>query len=232
MTYAIGDIHGSLEKLNDLIDRLPADDLLVFLGDYLDKGPNSREVIDCLISISKERPCRFLIGNHEYVWLEHLKFGKRQDFLNRFGGLATLASYCGENSATSFSDLSDLNRAFASHMGFLTSLEPFVIGENWVCVHGGISPDFGDEDLLTHNLEKLVFLRFERTASDNSWRGKSVICGHSVVGGDPVAGQNTIAIDTGAWMDEGRLTALNLNDFSYLQDNGETGILVLDECSK
>jgi serine/threonine protein phosphatase 1 len=227
MVFAIGDIHGALEKLNSLIRILPVGDELIFLGDYLDKGPHSRAVIDRLIELSKERPCRFLIGNHEFVWLEHLKSGKRADFLTKFGGLDTVASYMGNEQIPSLNDISTLRDMFARHQNFFTALEPYVSGESWLCVHGGIAPNFGDAELFYHDLEQLVFLRFAATAGDNTWQDKTVICGHCIVGAAPVTGKNTIAIDTGAWTDNGRLTALNLEDYSYIQDDGQIGSVTL-----
>ncbi|MBW2372963.1 MAG: serine/threonine protein phosphatase, partial [Deltaproteobacteria bacterium] len=67
MLYVVGDIHGQRAKLEDLLERLPLEpaDRLVFLGDYVDRGPESRGVVDRLIEFSAERECIFLIGNHE-----------------------------------------------------------------------------------------------------------------------------------------------------------------------
>ena len=67
MLYAIGDIHGELEALEGLIEALPlrSDDRLIFMGDYVDRGLDSRGVVDYLIELAKQRDCTFLIGNHK-----------------------------------------------------------------------------------------------------------------------------------------------------------------------
>ena len=67
MLYAIGDIHGRLDKLDALLAMLPLQpgDRLVFLGDYVDRGPDSRGVVARLIEVADAYPCEFLLGNHE-----------------------------------------------------------------------------------------------------------------------------------------------------------------------
>ena len=216
--FAIGDIHGQLDKLNSLIRVLPSDADLIFLGDYLDKGADSRKVIDYLIGLSRERSCRFLIGNHEFVWLEQIASGGRAEFIRKFGGQETLQSYGKPN--MDLDDNESLKKMFGDHLEFLKNLEPFVITDHAVCVHGGIDPAFGDDDLSKHDLEKLVFLRFRRAARKAGWQGKKIVCGHDIIGSNPQVNGLTINIDTGAWLEEGRLTALEISSLDFIQDNG------------
>ena len=72
MIYAIGDIHGESEKLRELIASLPleAGDELIFLGDYVDRGPDPSGVIDTLLELEQSHPCVFLLGNHESMLLD------------------------------------------------------------------------------------------------------------------------------------------------------------------
>ena len=99
MLYAVGDIHGELEKLDELLARLPlrSEDRLLFLGDYIDRGPDSRGVVARLIDLSKTYPCVFLLGNHESMFLDFLGwsdeayFGGDAFLMN--GGDRTLDSY-------------------------------------------------------------------------------------------------------------------------------------------
>ena len=99
MLYAFGDIHGELEKLDELLEMmsLQEGDRLVFLGDYIDRGPDSPGVIDRLISLSTRYECVFLLGNHESMFLDFLGwtddtyFGGDAFLLN--GGDRTLAGY-------------------------------------------------------------------------------------------------------------------------------------------
>ena len=91
---AIGDIHGCARTLGALLDRLALteDDHLVFIGDYIDRGPDSRGVVDRLIELRRTQPCTFLRGNHEALMLSYLDFGD-YELWGMNGGTATLRSY-------------------------------------------------------------------------------------------------------------------------------------------
>ena len=118
--FAIGDIHGQHEKLVTLMERLPFDpdeDLLVFIGDYINRGPQSREVIDFLLEIRETvRSTVFLMGNHEYALLQYantcdLEYLK---MLRTMGVEPTLKSYSDApvNSLCDLSFLPDAHRNF------------------------------------------------------------------------------------------------------------------------
>lgn len=233
-TYAIGDVHGAVDKLNKLIARLGDATSLVFLGDYLDKGPDPRGTVEAIRALTRQIPCTMLIGNHEFAWLRHIGGEDRSGFLARLGGRETIESYLGHevNEAELQELLADraaLRRLFGDHFGFMSELEPFAVpaGRQTICIHGGMDRNFGDGELAEHDLEKLVFLRFGRDASDQPWRGRTVICGHTMIGDKPVAGAASVAIDTGAWMPDGRLTALDLATFQFVQDDGSTGQVLM-----
>jgi serine/threonine protein phosphatase 1 len=111
-TIAIGDIHGCHEALDRLLYaiRPQRDDIVIGLGDYVDRGPNSAAVIEMLINLVSH--CRFipLIGNHEIMFFKALQGGKREfDFWFQHGGASTLASYGG-----------NLQRVPQHHFAFLS----------------------------------------------------------------------------------------------------------------
>ena len=99
MLYAIGDIHGMRDELAELLAKLPLEpsDRLIFIGDYVDRGPDPKGVVDLLIEVAKQRECLFLMGNHEAMFLSFIGwqgpnyFGKEACLHN--GGETTLASY-------------------------------------------------------------------------------------------------------------------------------------------
>ena len=99
MLYAVGDIHGEREMLDDLLGKLPldSDDAFVFMGDYIDRGPEPRGVVERLIELSKRQRCVFLMGNHESMFLDFLGCGRSEHFAGDAflanGGDRTLASY-------------------------------------------------------------------------------------------------------------------------------------------
>ena len=94
---AITDIHGELEKLNSVLSKIEFrdDDIIVFLGDYIDRGPDSKGVVDKVIEISEKYETITLIGSHEYALL-HAKQDDYYDYLFwNYGGPATVRSYGG-----------------------------------------------------------------------------------------------------------------------------------------
>lgn len=223
--YAIGDIHGRLDLLRELerqiVDELAVDRpsrcQIVYLGDYVDRGPDSRGVID---HFARPRPLRaqrfFLLGNHD-LWFRDFVQGAPADLgWLRFGGDATLLSY-GAGSIGRFAsgDHDDLLRAAlqdgmpTSHRRFLDELRPMLeIGDYFFC-HAGVRPG---RALHQQTADDLVWIR-EPFLDHRGGFGRIVVHGHTVVP-RPEIRCNRIGIDTGAvWT--GRLTALVLEDDSY-----------------
>ncbi len=139
---AVGDIHGCDDELGALlgaVDPLPSD-TIVFLGDYVDRGPGSRAVIDRLLALRAERGCRtvFLRGNHEDMMLGYLgEDGSHGDAFLFNGGRATFASYGMRPDASREEALEALP---AAHFEFLRGLEISFLVEPFLFVHAGIAP--------------------------------------------------------------------------------------------
>lgn len=123
--FVIGDIHGCMKSIRTLIELIDpqAEDELVFLGDYVDRGPDSRDVVEQLVDLQQR--CRVvpLLGNHEIMMLGAIKGLDPQHWLAN-GGLATLSSYGGA-----------IEKIPASHIEFLSSLRPFYETEREIFVH-------------------------------------------------------------------------------------------------
>ena len=140
--FAIGDIHGCHEELEVLLDAIAAvaGDKIVFVGDYVDRGPGSRGVVDRLLSLAAQPDleCVFLKGNHEDMLLSYLgEDGSHGDVFLRNGGRATLTSY-GLDIGRSAEDL--LAGMPAEHMAFFRSLRLHEVDPPFLFVHAGISP--------------------------------------------------------------------------------------------
>ncbi|MEW6500318.1 MAG: metallophosphoesterase, partial [Thermodesulfobacteriota bacterium] len=140
--FAIGDIHGCADKLEQLLARLPFDqarDTLVVLGDYLDRGPDSRRVLDQLCDL-RARGVQLvaLMGNHEALLLEYHKSGDQAllPYMRRLGLTETLESYGGAN----LPELAALSFLPAAHRDFLFSLLPYWETEEYIFVHAGLRP--------------------------------------------------------------------------------------------
>ncbi len=157
-TFVIGDIHGCLDEIDRLLDTLvpTAVDTVVFLGDYIDRGPASKGVIDRLLRLRREGPrCVFLKGNHEDMFLAFL--GERglygEAFLGNGGG-PTLRSYGlhGEFGAVRSDQLPP------EHLEFLRSLEVRYAQGPFLCVHAGVDPG---RPLAAQREEDLLWIRGE-----------------------------------------------------------------------
>lgn len=217
--YAIGDVHGRLDLLDQLIDAIDADDAarppaqthLIFLGDLIDRGPQSAEVLERTIEIANTKPnVSVIAGNHEEVFLLALE-GDREAlrFFARIGGRETILSYGIAPEAYDRCDYDELAALLAehvpaAHVEFLKSLKNTVILGDYLFVHAGIRPGIALEDQSLSDLRwiRRSFLDFD---GDN---GFVVVHGHT-----PSAAvehrHNRVGIDTGAW-ETGLLTALGL----------------------
>lgn len=218
LVYAVGDIHGRVDLLERLLTRI-AEDLaghggpaeIVFLGDYVDRGDDSRKVLDVLnemADLSDARPV-FLMGNHEQMLLEFLRDPTRGARWIRYGGLQTLMSY-GVGGATAqgeaeFEKLRDrLAEAMAHHVPFLERLSLKHRSGNVLFVHAAADPQLPPED---QEPETLLwgcpsFDRVQRT--DGLW----VVHGHTIVS-KPRTDAGRVSIDTGAYY-SGQLTAARI----------------------
>jgi calcineurin-like phosphoesterase family protein len=143
-TYVIGDIHGCLDELLCLVEALPLEpsDRLIFLGDYVDRGPNSKEVVSYLIhrQATSSEEMIFLKGNHEDMFLSFLGLpGEYGDMFLYNGGASTLASYGASPQGRSREDI--LASIPRSHLKFFDELKNYYITGHFFCVHAGIHPD-------------------------------------------------------------------------------------------
>jgi len=220
--YAVGDIHGRLDLLEELLSRIDADiaarptrrPIYVFLGDYIDRGTSSRETIDRLIDHGQTRECVFLKGNHELIALKCLSDRSLFDQWMRLGGVETLMSYgVAPGQPPSGKPIVELQAAFhhalpQAHLRFFRDLQPSFACGDFFFAHAGVRP--GVE--LSRQIENdLLWIRDEFLSSDEDF-GKIVIHGHTPTHEVEVE-PNRINIDTGAFA-TGRLTCLVIEDQS------------------
>ena len=231
--YAVGDIHGCDDLLADILARIEADQdgnpmaetIVIFLGDFIDRGPASRQVIERLRTYRPENGRTvFLAGNHEEVLIRLLNGQDElvEDWL-RFGGAECLASY-GYDAA----DLRRLSLPEAgavirglippAHAQFLRDMaDTFRIGD-YLFVHAGIRPGY---PLSAQSQADLRWIR-RPFLGDRSDHGFVVVHGHTI--SEQIDEQvNRIGIDTGAYQ-TGVLTALALEgERRWLLQTGQPG---------
>lgn len=217
--YAVGDIHGRLDLLDALLAMIEADSalrgeadtLIIFLGDLVDRGPDSRGVVERLIAYRKGPiATRFLMGNHEEVFLRAVGGDhKALKFLIRIGGRATILSYgIGENDYQNL-DFEGLAIALKEHVppehvAFLSGFEEWVEVGDYLFVHAGVRPGV---ELADQRASDLRWIRDDFLLHRDSF-GKVVVHGHSITK-DVDLRPNRIGIDTGAY-ESGKLTAIGL----------------------
>ncbi len=230
LLYAVGDIHGRSDLLRRLLDEIAADaassscartKTLVFLGDYVDRGPDSKGVVDILLTgLPWGLDSHFLKGNHEAMLLGFLQGLTPLEHWRINGGDATMASYGLDiGRLVSSGASSDVWRsAFAqalppAHLVFFKGLELRLSFGDYLFVHAGLRPGV---PLAAQGEADIIWIRSPFLDHDGSF-GKIVVHGHTP-GNEPVMRPNRIGIDTGACF-TGRLTALRLegSDRRFLQ---------------
>jgi len=191
--YAIGDIHGSLESLERLLDKINPDltrDRLVFVGDYIDRGPRSKEVVDYIIRLKNLAPPGQIIclkGNHEAMLLDFLEGGPAEMFIFN-GGLATVEDYWRDD----WVDRKGLALP-PDHAQFYQDLEPYYETPDYIFVHAGLKPGVPLQEQVE---DDLLWIRGEFITSQEDF-GRRVIFGHTPFK-QPLLMPNKIGIDTGA----------------------------------
>jgi serine/threonine protein phosphatase 1 len=239
-TFAIGDIHGNIRALDDLLARISpeagATDTVVFLGDYIDRGPDSKACIERILDFRRAARARVitLLGNHEQWLLQTYRDHTRHSWILSMQGFTTIQSYSRDVAAKLDEEFQALGPRIVlervsvpyqvffdavpeQHMAFFSDLRPFCRTPDAVCVHGGLDPDVGRAE--------------EQTAEDLIWgtegfpalyRGRDLIVyGHA---NNPIMDErgwphprvvgNTYGLDTSG---AGVLTALRLPDRAVFQ---------------
>lgn len=220
--YAIGDVHGCIDELKQMIAYIDADLVafpsnktkIIFLGDYVDRGPANRDVIDYLIELrNSDRDIVFLRGNHDQKVLLFLKDpkGTGKDFL-KWGGEATLRDY--GVFISEYGSFKEIAEAFKeqlpkAHKDFFKGLAYSHCIDDYFFCHAGVRPEVPLNEQTKHDL---CWIR-----SDFLFHGepfeKVIIHGHTIVD-EPEVKSNRINVDTCCY-GTGRLTAVVLEAKSH-----------------
>lgn len=209
---AIGDIHGCLKSLEALWKKLePYSELThLFVGDYIDRGPDSKGVVDFLLSVQNERNCIFLRGNHEQMLLDAYKLGDAYNWMMN-GGESTLKSYGEEIRVTELPE---------DHLKFYNDTKLFYQTEAYFFVHAGAPPHQSLAESIGDPSSEQFFLwgRDHLNVHKTPWE-KTVVFGHTPRP-TPIKRDKMLGIDTGCVYNRlgyGKLTAVVLPEAIFIQ---------------
>ena len=216
--YAIGDVHGCLAELDRLLALIEADEArrpparttLIFVGDLVDRGPASAQVVERVRVLASLRPVRCLTGNHEEVFIAALAGDQAAlKLFCRIGGRETALSYGIDEQAYERADYAELaallERAVpASHRAFMAAMEDMIEVGDYLFVHAGVRPDIA---LVDQRPQDLRWIR-DRFLDHDRPLGKLIVHGHTITD-DVHTAPHRIGIDTGAFH-TGTLSALAL----------------------
>ncbi len=244
-TYVVGDIHGSAKLLSVLITEIDAQmrekDIIVFLGDYIDRGPDSKDVISQLIALRQRHGERavFLTGNHEQWFSQTFHDHTKTSWILGMQGLSTIRSYSAEAAALLENEIRSIGislfqnekiellsfRIFfdsmpKDHLEFLINgLTRYYACDGLICTHSGIRPNLPlseqtEVDLYWNDPAKMM----------KSWKGpQTLVIGHrdtanidTSLEGKPIIKEHIALLDTGAYK-HGILTAVRFPDRKVLQ---------------
>ena len=219
-TLAIGDVHGCHTALVTLIDKLALepDDQIVFLGDAVDRGPDSKKVVDSILELNNLCQVIFLMGNHEEMMRNAIAGTGLIDQWLRAGGQATLESYGGS-----------LEQVHPEHIRFLVSGKNYWEDDCNIYVHANLESSISLPNQVSE------FLRWKHLGGEEPphYSGKRVICGHtSQTDGVPLVMDGWVCIDTyphgGKW-----LTCLDVetNQVTQASQGGDIREFPLDRYS-
>ncbi len=224
--FVISDIHGCATELKLLLNKLPLDkkSLIVFLGDYIDRGPNSKEVVDTILDLQKMYNVVPLMGNHEKMLLDFLADPTSAEagvFIYNGGG-ATLASYR--------QDDTDKYVIPKEHLIFYSSLRKFYKTENYFFVHAGV-PDRSIDTISDDDVDVLLWIREDFFDSDYKWE-KMIVHGHTPSNEVEIS-EKRMNIDTGCVFNN-KLTAISLPErkvYSVIKQKKVLHVYLKDETS-
>ncbi len=216
MFYLIGDIHGCMDNLENLYGKIRHEiadnDTLIFLGDYIDRGPMSYEIIEFLIALYGKYNTVFLKGNHEDMFLKYMSGESEAQNYFENGGIPTLRSYR-KNTGSSGIPF--------NHQSFYSNLLLYYEAEDFIAVHAGLNPKINSME--EQEEYDMLWIREKFFLSGRKWE-KTIIFGHTPTSvlhgnnGDVYFNEkaNIAGIDTGACYG-GKLTCLRWPDRTIFQ---------------
>lgn len=225
MKFVIGDIHGEVTKLQKLIRELKklGIDKLIFIGDYLDKGENSKATLDYLQGLSKKYHCIFLLGNHEYFWIKFAENGEYREAILKYGGKKTMKDF----NIIKLRSEQAKKQLYYPYKDFFDGLKKYAWEKGFFISHSGINPDLVNVSQWDKLDEKeFIFQRLNMINYKKLLKGRRLIFGHTAFK-RPFYDGYKIGIDTGAYIEnQSPLTAFELSNEFFIDHTGNVQRLI------
>ena len=209
-TFAFGDIHGCHEPLLALPNAInpQPDDTLIFLGDMIDRGADSKGVIDTIRALEKRCHVITIMGNHEEMMVASVKYRDERRYWLKYGGVETLQSFGGVGND------SDILFVPSDYISWLKDLKPYHETENFIFCHATPLPHI---EMKSQPSDGLRWRFIPNDIEPRHCSGKTIICGHSAQkNGKVLERDGIICIDTYSY-GEGNLTALEVESMTAWQ---------------
>ncbi len=209
--YAIGDIHGCLISFETILNNVPFNqgDTIVFMGDYIDRGPFSKEVIDSILSLKSDYHIVPLLGNHELMMLQARDNNENLRFWLRCGGVQTLNSFKAGDIGSWMKDIEP------QYWDFLEGTYLFYETRDFIFAHGCIDPEL---PMKEQDPNVILWDVVDENIKHSS--GKTFIAGHTAqTNGKVRVFDNTILIDSFSFGENGWLTCLDCHHKIAYQAN-------------
>jgi serine/threonine protein phosphatase 1 len=221
MDFVIGDTHGEISKLKKLVAAILKIDInprFIFIGDYLDKGENPFKLLLYLEKLALKFECIFLLGNHEYLWLNlDGNNPKEQELLFKIGAISTIQSFKCDT-------LLETKQAIISRFSnFFKSLKVHYESNNFVIVHSGLNPVYINQNINDIPVKEFLFNRYDFIKHQGLFfKDKRIIFGHTGFY-FPFVDEFKIGIDTAAcFIKKQPLTAFCTNLSLFVNSNGKS----------
>lgn len=217
MFYAIGDIHGEAGKLKQLVGHITDNDhtpIFLFIGDFIDKGPESKSVLDYLSDLARQFEVHLIMGNHDYFWLNIGRHQEAVQFLKKYGGQETLASFNSDN----FYDTRQI--LTSTYPAIFKKLKPYHIHDKYIFTHSGIDPKNYITPPEQLDITDFLFNRYDFISHMSLYLNKYIIVfGHTGFY-FPYVDPYKIGIDTAAvYLKTQPLTAFCLEKQFFIDSN-------------
>lgn len=215
-TFAFGDIHGCNQLLTALLNKIAPqpNDTLIFLGDLIDRGHDSKGVIDTIWQYEKLCNVITIMGNHEEMMINAIKYADERKYWFKYGGIETMQS---------FHQTADLHGILAipyEYINWLKRLKPYYEMGDFIFSHATPYYHLPMENQSNHGLR----WRFLEQDDIGHITGKKIICGHSAQkSGKALVQKDIICIDTYAYGGQ-KLTALEINTMTTWQIDHQLNI--------